>query len=80
MVLSKSAHITQLGGVVDTVGESADSQRPLDSLEKLPTRHLTKFNGGKRQVLHLGRNSYTYQDRLGADHFFTGDSEFLGGP
>ena len=42
------------------------SQRDLDRLVKWTDRNLMKFNKGKCNVPHLGRNNSRHQDTLGA--------------
>jgi len=42
-------------------------QQDLNKLECWAERNLIRFNKSKCRELHLGRNNYTYQYRLGAD-------------
>lgn len=46
----------------------ADTQRDLERLEKWAERNLTKFNKGKYQALHLGRNNPRQHYMLEATH------------
>ncbi|GAB0177997.1 mitochondrial enolase superfamily member 1 [Grus japonensis] len=61
--LSKFADNTKLGGEADTPVGCTASQQDLDRLESWVERNQMKFNKGKRQVLHLGRNNPKHQYR-----------------
>ncbi|KAK4832599.1 hypothetical protein QYF61_024390 [Mycteria americana] len=63
--LSKFADDIKLRGVADMPEGHAVIQRNLDKLEKWADRNLMKFNKGKCQVLHLGRNNPLHQYVLG---------------
>ena len=52
---------------MDTLESYADIQRDLDGLERWAERNLMEFNNGKCRVLHLGRNNFMHQYRLGVD-------------
>ncbi|PKU29215.1 rna-directed dna polymerase from mobile element jockey-like [Limosa lapponica baueri] len=64
--LSKFDDDTELGGVADKSEGCAAIQKDLDRLEKWADRNLMKFNKGKCQVLHLGRNNPIHQHMLQA--------------
>ena len=65
--LSKFADDTKLRGAADTPEGRAAIQTDFNRLEKWTDRNLLKFNKGKCQVLHLGRNIVKHQYILGAD-------------
>ncbi|GAB0208210.1 F-BAR domain only protein 2-like [Grus japonensis] len=56
----------KLGGVADMPEGHAAIQRDLNRLEKWADRNLMKFNKGKCEVPHLGRNNPRHQYMLGA--------------
>lgn len=58
--LSKSAEGAKLQGAADTPAGGAAIQTDIDRLEKWDG-NLMKFNMGKCQVLHLGRNNPMHQ-------------------
>lgn len=55
-LLGKYAHQAELGGVTDRVDGSAAIQRHLKRLQKSSDKKLSKFNKGRCQILHLGKN------------------------
>lgn len=57
------AYETKLGGVVDRPDVCAAVQRHADKLEKWTDKNVLK----KCQILHLGRNKPSHQDKLGPD-------------
>ena len=63
--LSKLADNINLRGATDTPDGCATIQKDLNRMEKWTNRNLVKFNKGKYQVLHLGRNNPRHQYRLG---------------
>ncbi|GAB0184834.1 mitochondrial enolase superfamily member 1 [Grus japonensis] len=62
--LSKFADDTKLGRVADMPEGCAAIKKDLNRLEKCADRNLVKFNKGKFQVLHPGRNKPRHQDML----------------
>jgi len=66
--LSKFTEETKLRGVADTPEGHATIQRDDDRREKWSDRNLTRFNEGKCEVLHLGRNQPRHLAVLGDTH------------
>lgn len=65
---SKCVDDTKLGGVADRPDGSAALQRDLTRREKWADRNLMKFHKGKSQLVPLGRNNPSHQNRLETDH------------
>jgi len=61
--------------VINTPQGCAAIQRHLDRLERWADTSLLKFNTGKCQVLHLGRNNPIHRCRLGTNQL---ESNFAG--
>ncbi|GAB0179064.1 hypothetical protein GRJ2_000371700 [Grus japonensis] len=74
-VVSKFVDDTKLGGAVDSVEGGEALQRDLDRLENWAITNRMRFNRGKCQILHLGRDNPGYTYILGDETLETSHAE-----
>ncbi|GAB0179113.1 mitochondrial enolase superfamily member 1 [Grus japonensis] len=74
-VVSKFADDAKLGGAVDSVEGGEALQRDLDRLENWAITNRMRFNRGKCQILHLGRDNPGYTYILGDEMLDTSHAE-----